>query len=108
MAFLEFLKRLYDMESEYLGSDGAASGPDGGMGDVLGQLQMGLLHRRHGAAMQQHIAPPMVGGPTPEFGGGSGPVDLRPRPDAGDLADVNSEVGGNPLAGLFGSRPRGR
>jgi hypothetical protein len=30
------------------------------------------------------------------------------RPDVGDLADANTDTGGNPLAGLFGARKRGR
>jgi hypothetical protein len=64
----------------------------GDIGSLLAALQGGAEAGR----------PARMGGPM--LGGGGGPINLAPRPDTGDLADVNREVGGSPLSGLFGSR----
>jgi len=42
--------------------------------------------------------------PPPNMAG-TGSVNLSGAPNVGDLADMNNEVGGNPLAGLFGQMP---
>lgn len=47
--------------------------------------------------------PNRMGGPM--LGGGSGPVNLMGRPDAGDLYDYNYSNGDPGLLNLFGSAP---
>jgi len=100
MAFIEFLKRLYDIESSYVGPEGAAAGPDADAGGDLGSL-LSLFQGGAEAGRPARMGMPPLGG------GGGGPINLAPQPNAGDLVDANNELGGSPLSGLFGSR-RGR
>jgi hypothetical protein len=106
MAFMEFLKELYDIELQYRpelaqggGYGGPAARPGGSPLDaLLGQLQGGAEAGRPG-----RMGGPFMGGPP----GAGGPINLAGPPSAGDMVDMNNEVGGSPLAGLLGRGPAG-
>jgi hypothetical protein len=103
MAFLDFLRRVYDIETQYTGPQSPAppGGPDGDAGGDLSSL-LALFQQGAEGGRPARMGGPMLGG------GPGGPVNLAGPPDAGDLVDANNELGGSPLAGLFGSRRPGR